>query len=719
MIVRDDVGGLKGVGAFPDSMTRSAHETIFMDTHDPATSDLIAIRWHDALLRGEVPTAEELARDCPELVDERDREFRIREFIRHQTSPRYSSDSTSGPAGRLGTSRPAPIDFDVDDEPVPDYRLVARIGEGGSSEVWRAIGPGGFPLALKFIRLGREGEDGATEARPAGSGGEGLHAHLQSLEVMKGIRHANLLSLFGAWQRNGLLIVGMELADGTLMDRHHEAICEGLPGIPLAELIEYMQQAARGIDYLNEPRHATLGREGVGIQHGDIKPQNLLLVGGVVKVGDFGLAQVLEGSPTSSGSMTPAYAAPEYFRGESSSRSDQYSLAVAYCLLRGERLPFAGNSWEIMMGHYQNAPDLSMLPADERTTVARALSKSPEDRWPDCRTFVEELLECGGAPDRHRGRASERRSRDPIRTPRPRPVHSRRRSVWIGAVGMLLLMLIPLAALISRISRDGGQAPRHPVEKAVDAGVGSATRPGPLEGAEGGRAGASMTDASTTPERGEEARAEVGSPEATPGVVDVDVATVSLFREASRLEEPPNEGRIAQPIAELRMMEEAHANATRAAVERRRIEEEELKNIQEQRQAIAESKKVEEVELKRVREERQAAEALARRSEREETEVGVKRTTRTATVHVFMPNANSELVVRGEVGKGNPDEWYGPERVIHTPPLGGEADYLVGAFWKDERGRPLTRSLEMRLRPGGRYEVDLRPSVPTRREVRK
>jgi len=290
---------------------------------------------------------------------------------------------------------------------------------------------------------------------------------------------------------------------------------------------------------------------------------------------------------------------------------------------------------------------------------------------------------------------------------------------------MLLLMLVPLVALTSRTSRDGGQAPHHPVETSADAGDGPATHPGTPEVAVGGRAGASTSHASTATEGSEEARAEVGSseaeaaPETTPAGEDVDVATASLFREASRLSEPTAEGRIAGPFVDLRIMEEGHANAARAAIERRRIEEEELEKIQEQRRAIAEEKRVEEVELKRVREVRQAAEALALRRQREETEPGVKRSTRTATVHVFMPHANSELVVRGEVGKGNPDEWYGPERVIHTPPLAGEADYLVGAFWTDESGKPLTRSLEMRLRPGGLYEVDLRPSMPTKKDVRK
>src|SRR5262249_20613611 len=139
-------------------------------------------------------------------------------------------------------------------EPVPGYCLVAQIGKGGSGVVWKAIAPGGFAVALKLIRLG-----GWSDATQFGS-----------LELMKGIRHAHLLPLFGAWRQDGQLIVGMELADGTLMERCNAAIAEGLPGIPFAELVEYMEQAARGIDFLNKPSHSLLGREGLGIQHRDI-----------------------------------------------------------------------------------------------------------------------------------------------------------------------------------------------------------------------------------------------------------------------------------------------------------------------------------------------------------------------------------------------------------------------------------------------------------------
>jgi formylglycine-generating enzyme required for sulfatase activity len=250
--------------------------------------------------------------------------------------------------------------------PVPDYELVQQLGQGGFGEVWKAKGPGGFAVALKFIRLGNKA--GAVE--------------LRSLEVMKDIRHAHLLGVFGAWQRQELLIIAMELADRSLLDRLYEATAQGLPGIPRDELLEYMREAAKGIDHLN----------GLDIQHRDIKPHNLLLVGGSVKVADFGLAKLLEHTITSiTGAMTPAYAAPEFFGGRTSGWSDQYSLAVSYGQLRTGRLPFEGSHLQVMAGHATQPPDLSMLPESERPAVARALAKKPEERWPSCRAFVEAL----------------------------------------------------------------------------------------------------------------------------------------------------------------------------------------------------------------------------------------------------------------------------------------------------------------------------------------
>jgi hypothetical protein len=275
--------------------------------------------------------------------------------------------------------------------PLPDYELVGLLGRGGFGQVWKAIGPGGFAVALKFVQLGERGTP----------------LELRALELMKEIRHPHLLSLFGAWQRDGWLIVAMELADGTLLDRLTVAQARGEPGLPLDQLLEWTREAARGLDFLNEPRHPTPdGRTG-GIQHKDVKPQNLLLVGDAVKVGDFGLVRVLEktAATTATAACTPAYAAPEFFQGQVTRWMDQYALAVTYCQLRGGRLPFEGGPAQVLAGHLLQPPDLSMLPEAERPAVARALSKAPPDRFPTCRAFVEALA-AGAAPSGQRSLAA-------------------------------------------------------------------------------------------------------------------------------------------------------------------------------------------------------------------------------------------------------------------------------------------------------------------------
>jgi serine/threonine protein kinase len=311
-------------------------------------------------------TAQDLARDLER--------FLRGEPVDPATSPVRNSERapTERPRTRYDDLRP-------NYEPIPGYRLEKRLGKGGFGEVWKATGPGGFSLALKFVSL--NGELGTKE--------------LHSLEAMKALRHPTLLAISGSWQVGGFLIIAMELADKTLSDQLQEFVRMGLPGIPRDELIRYMQEAAKGIDYLNRPDHRIGDSTKAAIQHRDIKPQNILLMGGGVKIGDFGLIRILKNTVTEhTGSLTLAYAAPEFLMGHTARSSDQYSFAVTYCYLRGGRLPFFGSPGQIMQGHLEGRPDLTMIPVEERASVQRALDKDPERRWSTCEEFVNALATC-------------------------------------------------------------------------------------------------------------------------------------------------------------------------------------------------------------------------------------------------------------------------------------------------------------------------------------
>ncbi len=347
-----------------------------MSASDPRMERLLR-RWEECQRRGESITAEELCRDSPELLDD------VRKWIAAPTANDRVSDTSQShhtlqppQPEATPTSAPRSDDLHPGAEPVAGYVLAHKLGSGGYGEVWKAVAPGGFSVAMKFVQLADSG----------------LALEQRGLEIIKSLRHPNLITTFGSWQTARHLVVAMELADRTLWGRYEEAVAEGHSGIPRDELWEYMTEAAKGLDYLNEPRHFLSGTERMGVQHRDIKPQNILLVGNGVKVADFGLVRLLEHTVTShTGSLTPAYAAPEFFEGHTSNHSDQYSLAITYCHLRSGQVPFRGNLAQIMNGHLTHAPDLSMLPAEEQPVVARALAKNPAQRWPSCLAFVHAL----------------------------------------------------------------------------------------------------------------------------------------------------------------------------------------------------------------------------------------------------------------------------------------------------------------------------------------
>lgn len=287
------------------------------------------------------------------------------------------------------------------DEVLPGYQLIAPIGSGGFGEVWKCSAPGGLHKAIKFVFGNLNSQDGdAVKAEQ----------ELKALGRMKEVRHPFVISIERIDNDSGELLILMELADKSLHDAFVHYTAAGHPGIPRDLLLGWLSDAAEGLDYLIEKHN---------LQHLDVKPKNLFLVGDRVKVADFGLVKHLERHSSSGlmGGVTPVYAAPETFANKISKHSDQYSLAVVYVELLTGMKPFHGkNIRQLALQHMTEAPDLSALPAEDRPIVAQALSKNPDDRFPSCAAFVNAL-----AQNSSDGTLLRTPRPNATATPRPRP----------------------------------------------------------------------------------------------------------------------------------------------------------------------------------------------------------------------------------------------------------------------------------------------------------
>lgn len=261
-------------------------------------------------------------------------------------------------------------------EPLPGYRIIQPLGRGGFGEVWLCEAPGGLHKAIKFVPGDREG-----------TGNYSLVQEFEAFQTIKSIRHPFLLTLERVELVENDLVMVMELADAHLQDRQAECQALGLPGIPRPELLGYLHDAAEALDHIGLR---------YGLQHLDVKPANLFILSGHVKVGDYGLvARLTVGggkSPMLDRGLTPKFVAPEVLRGQIHAASDEYSLALVYYELLTGTFPFpARTAQQMMLAHVSAVPNLAALPPADQPIVAKALAKNPDDRFPSCLAFVQAL----------------------------------------------------------------------------------------------------------------------------------------------------------------------------------------------------------------------------------------------------------------------------------------------------------------------------------------
>jgi serine/threonine protein kinase len=192
-----------------------------------------------------------------------------------------------------------------------------------------------------------------------------------------------------------VLVLVMESATCNLHDLHEAYVEETGGNVPPEHALDLLEQAGAALDFL-----ATLKLSGAtqGLQHCDVKPSNLLIVGDQVKIADFGLCAGSGWKTHQQGwKGTRPYAAPELFTGKAAVGTDQFALAVTFCeLVMGTRPFWKGVQAE---GPPSGLPiDLTKLREKEFPIVSRALHPYPSSRWPSCKAFVEALRKVNATP---------------------------------------------------------------------------------------------------------------------------------------------------------------------------------------------------------------------------------------------------------------------------------------------------------------------------------
>jgi serine/threonine protein kinase len=278
-------------------------------------------------------------------------------------------------------------------EQLGDYKIISLLGKGGMARVYR-----GFDPKLERFAAVKVIDKGLAQPEY----GERFRREARAIAKLE---HPRIVHVYQFGETEDVYYMAMVFIDGRdLAHLIREARAQDQL-IPIPRAMRIISDMAEALDYAHEH----------GVIHRDVKPSNVMVTPeGRGVLTDFGLALSVNEGTIGSTFGTAHYIAPEQAVSSANAvpQSDQYSLGVvAYQLLTG-RVPFDDPGiTNIVLKHLNQtpAPPSSvnpLLPAGVDNALMRALEKSPEARYPNCRALVTALEEVLLAEERRRAEAA-------------------------------------------------------------------------------------------------------------------------------------------------------------------------------------------------------------------------------------------------------------------------------------------------------------------------
>jgi serine/threonine protein kinase len=403
------------------------------------------------------------------------------------------------------------------------YLLEKRLGRGAMGQVYLARDQNLVTrrVAVKTVRPDILSDEDMQE-------GEAIARFEREARTAASIRHPNVVDVtdFGK-SPEGIFYLVMEYVQGETL--YHLLRREGT--LSVNRTLTLLRQVAAGVEAAHDE----------GILHRDLKPANIFIMqprkktgtasgDGIVKVGDFGLAKIVDqaiadtsgisgSGPASRGIIgTPEYMAPEQMQMEMKldARADVYALGVIAYHMLGGRPPFLGTPAQLIMQKIMNEPPplsglRSDIPEDVERAVMHALEKEAEKRPATVTEWLEELEKAVGEEDEED--ETDVDSRVVVMAPVGAEVYvDDERHGSVGRSGRVILKSIAPGRHVLRVSRSGETDDERVIEIRPDSSeqiIQAVLRPH-MSGGQSGQ---------MTPSRGGSIGGSIGGSTSLPGVV--------------------------------------------------------------------------------------------------------------------------------------------------------------------------------------------------------